>query len=282
MYGILAAEPLAPQIMRLVLSAPHVARKHEPGHFVIVRLSEGGERIPLTIAESDAARGTITVVVQAVGKTTEEICALRAGDSILDVLGPLGQPTAIELYGRVACVAGGVGAAVLLPIARALARAGNHVHTVLGARHRELVVLERELAACSEDLVVCTDDGSYGRRGKVTDALGELLARVPEVPVVFAVGPLPMMKAVADLTRPLDVFTYVSLNPVMVDGTGMCGGCRVSVDGQTRFACVDGPEFDAHSVDFDELMRRNRTYASQECASRRHRDAQPAPRGRTA
>jgi ferredoxin--NADP+ reductase len=282
MFPVLSVEPLAPHVTRLVLSAPLVARKHEPWHFVIVRLAEGGERIPLTISESDAVRGTITLVVQAVGKTTEDLCGLRPGDEIADVLGPLGQPTTIDLYGTVVCVAGGVGAAVLLPVARAFARAGNDVFTILGGRTSELVILERELGECSTQVVVTTDDGSRGRHGLVTDALGEMLSGLPETRLVFAAGPLPMMRAVAEVTRPLDVFTWVSLNPIMVDGTGMCGGCRVTAGGQTRFACVDGPEFDAHTVDFEELMRRNRTYVPQECESRRRHDSTAAGRGRTA
>ena len=282
MFRVLSAEPLAPQVVRLVVSAPYVARKHQAGHFVIVRLAEGGERIPLTVAESDARLGTITLIVQSVGKSTEELGALRSGDEIQDVLGPLGQPTSIELYGAVACVAGGVGAAVLLPVARALARAGNDVYTILGARTRDLVILERELAECSRQLVVTTDDGSRGRKGLVTEPLQDLLNRVPGVPLVFAVGPLPMMRAVAELTRPMDIFTYVSLNPIMVDGTGMCGGCRVTADGRTQFACVDGPDFDAHGLDFDELMRRGQTYVRQECESRRRHDARAGKPGKTA
>jgi ferredoxin--NADP+ reductase len=282
MFPILESEPLAPRITRLVVGAPYVARKHQAGHFVIVRVAANGERIPLTIVESDARRGTITLVVQAVGRTTEELCALGPGEAIQDVLGPLGEPTSIELYGKVVGVAGGVGAAVLLPIARALTRAGNQVHTVLGARTKELLILEHELAESSRTLLVSTDDGSQGRSGFVTDALQELLGRMPDLTLVFAVGPLPMMRAVAEVTRPLDIFTYVSLNPIMVDGTGMCGGCRVTVDGQTRFACVDGPEFDAHAVDFAELMRRSRSYVPQECESRRRHAVRVAKEGRTA
>jgi ferredoxin--NADP+ reductase len=229
----------------------------------MVRTDENGERIPLTIVDSDAAAGTITLVVQAVGKTTRQLVARRAGETIADVLGPLGHPTPIERHGDVACVGGGVGAAVLLPIARALAAAGNRVHAVLGGRTRELVILERELRECSSSLELTTDDGSYGRKGQVTDALSLLLLEQP-LAAVYAVGPLPMMKAVAELTRAPGLPTWVSLNAIMVDGTGMCGGCRVSVGGLTKFACVDGPEFDGHRVDFDELARRNRSYLDEE------------------
>jgi ferredoxin--NADP+ reductase len=254
---IIDAQRLGPTLTRLVVEAPLVARKRQAGHFVIVRLDETGERIPLTIV--DSAEGTITLIVQAVGKTTRLLAARRAGESIADVAGPLGNPTPIENHGEVACVGGGVGVAELLPIATALGRAGNRVHVILGARTRDLVILESPMAACSQSLVVTTDDGSHGRKGLVTDALGDLLdAR--RIGAVYAIGPLPMMKAVAELTRSRGIRTWVSLNAIMIDGTGMCGGCRIGVGGQMRFACVDGPEFDAHLVDFDELARRNRMY----------------------
>jgi ferredoxin--NADP+ reductase len=262
-YRVLEADRLAPTLGRFVIEAPLVARKRQAGHFVIVRVAETGERIPLTIVDSDAERGTITLIVQAVGKTTKLLLGLRAGDALPDVLGPLGNPTPIHLYGNVACVGGGVGTAELYPIARALRAAGNRIHAVLGGRTRELLVLEDAMRACSESLAVTTDDGSHGRKGVVTDALAELLAARP-IAAVYAIGPLPMMRAVAELTRPRAIRTYASLNAIMVDGTGMCGGCRVSVGGEMKFACVDGPEFDAHRVDFDELMRRNRSYADLE------------------
>jgi len=259
MYRILAAERLAPTVARLVVDAPLVARKHQAGHFVIVRTGADGERVPLTIVEADAERGTITVIVQAVGKSTKAIVALEAGDALADVLGPLGNPTPIERHGEVACIGGGVGVAELLPIARALGAAGNTVHVIVGGRTRELVILEDEMAACAQSLVITTDDGSHGRKGIVTDALRELIARRP-IDAVYAIGPLPMMKAVAEVTRPASIPTIASLNAIMVDGTGMCGGCRVRVAGEMMFACVDGPEFDAHAVDFDELIRRNGAY----------------------
>jgi len=263
MYRVLATEALAPTIARLVVEAPLVARKRQAGHFVIVRADEEGERIPLTIVDARPDEGTITLIVQAVGKTTKQIVALRAGQGLADVVGPLGNPTPIERLGEVACVGGGVGTAELLPIARALRAAGNTVHTVVGARSRDLVILEDELAACSSSLAVTTDDGSHGRKGLVTDALQRLL-EPPPVAAVYAIGPLPMMKAVAALARAHGVRTVVSLNAIMVDGTGMCGGCRVTVNGEMKFACVDGPEFEAEGVDFDELMRRNRTYVDLE------------------
>jgi ferredoxin--NADP+ reductase len=260
-YRILDARRLGPTLTRLVVDAPLVAPKRQAGHFVIVRLDETGERIPLTIVDSGAT--TVTLIVQAVGKTTKVLAGKRAGDVIADLLGPLGNPTPIERHGEVACVGGGVGTAELLPIAVALRRAGNAVHAVLGARNKELLILEQEMGACSDSLTVTTDDGSLGRRGLVTDALADLLLQRP-IGAVYAIGPLPMMKAVAELTRTQGVKTLVSLNAIMVDGTGMCGGCRVSVGGVMKFACVDGPEFDGHQVDFDELMRRNRTYQDME------------------
>jgi ferredoxin--NADP+ reductase len=263
MFRILEATPLAPTIRRYVVEAPLVARKRQAGHFVIVRVAEGGERIPLTIVDGDAAGRTITLIVQAVGKTTREMARLGAGDALADVLGPLGNPTPIARHGVVACVGGGVGTAELLPIARALRRAGNAVHSIIGARSRELLILEREMSRCSDTLAVTTDDGSGGRKGLVTGPLQELIGAMG-IDVVYAIGPLPMMRAVSDLTRPGRLRTWASLNALMVDGTGMCGGCRVTVGGEMKFACVDGPEFDAHAVDFDELGRRSRMYADLE------------------
>lgn len=260
MYPIVEREQLSPNVVRLVLEAPRIARVRRPGQFVIVRLDEGAERIPLTIADTDAERGTITLMVQAIGRSTTALCALRPGDAIRDVAGPLGRPTELLEAGHAVCVGGGVGTAVILPIARELARRGVRVTSVVGGRSREWVILERELAEAGE-VVACTDDGSHGRRGFVTQALADLLA-AGGVDAVYAVGPVPMMKAVAELTRPYGVPTTVSLNAIMVDGTGMCGGCRVTIDGATRYACVDGPEFDGHAVDFRELADRLTTYRS--------------------
>ncbi len=263
-FVIREAVPLSSTVTRYVIEAPLVARKREAGHFVILRVDANGERIPITLVDSDVEKGTVTLIVQAIGKTTRLLATKRAGDSIADLLGPLGNPTPIENHGAVACVGGGVGTAELLPITRALRKAGNTVHTILGARTKDLLILEDEMRGCSDTVVTTTDDGSYGRHGIVTGPLGELLAADKGVKAVYAIGPMPMMRAVAELTRPLGVKTYVSLNAVMVDGTGMCGGCRVTVGGEMKFACVDGPEFDAHKVDFDELIRRSRTYADME------------------
>ncbi len=263
-FPILAKSQLAPTIARFVIKAPYVARKARAGNFVIVRVFEEGERIPLTIVESDAAEGTITLIVQAVGKTTKLLCAKDAGDVLLDVVGPLGNPTPVDTLGAVACVGGGVGTAELYPIARALRAAGNAVHTIIGARTHDLIILEQEMAAASDSQTVTTDDGSYGRKGLVTHALADLLTEHPEIGAVYAIGPLVMMKAVVELTKARGVKTYVSLNTIMVDGTGMCGGCRVTVGGRMKFACVDGPEFEGSTVDFDELIARNRSYVDLE------------------
>jgi ferredoxin/flavodoxin---NADP+ reductase len=264
MYRIIRTQALAPTVTRFEIEAPFIARKRKPGNFVMIRIDGHGERIPLTLADSDPVSGTITIIVQAIGKTTKQLCAMKAGESILDVVGPLGTPTPIENHGAVVCVGGGVGTAELFPITRALREAGNTVYSIVGARSKELVILENEMQAISDKLFITTDDGSHGRKGFVTDQLKELLDTVQGIGAVFAIGPLPMMRAVANLTRPYNVHTLVSLNTVMVDGTGMCGGCRVTVNGTMKFACVDGPEFDGHAVDFDELMMRNRTYVVQE------------------
>ena len=264
-HEVMSNTRLSADVHRLVVRAPRVAAARQPGQFVIVRLGPGAERIPLTIAESDPAAGSIVLVIQAVGKSTSDLVALAPGDRIHDIVGPLGRPSDLVAEGTAVCVAGGVGAAVMFPIARRLAELGVEVITVLGARTSESVLFEEEFASFAE-LVVCTDDGSAGRAGVVTDALRDLLATRP-VDVVYAAGPVPMMRAVAAVTRPLGVRTIVSLNPIMVDGTGMCGGCRVTVDGTMRFACVDGPEFDGHGVDFDELSDRLSTYRESERAA---------------
>jgi ferredoxin--NADP+ reductase len=270
MFPIVEKQDISSTITKFVIEAPFIARKRKAGNFIMVRLHEHGERIPLTIADSNPEKGTITIIVQAVGKTTKEFCAMPRGSAVLDVVGPLGNPTPIELHGVVACVGGGVGTAELYPIAKALKAAGNSVHTIIGARNRDLIILENEMAAVSDRVYVTTDDGSYARKGFVTDQLKDLLDGSLGIKAVYAIGPLPMMKAVANLTRPYGVRTLVSLNTIMVDGTGMCGGCRVTVGGEMRFACVDGPEFDAHTVDFDELMMRNRTYVDLEKVSEEH------------
>jgi ferredoxin--NADP+ reductase len=268
MHRVISKQALSPNVTRLVFEAPRIAEVREPGQFVIVHLGPGAERIPLTIADGDPAAGTITLVIQAMGKSTKDLVALNVGDAILDICGPLGKPTEMIASGRAVCVGGGVGTAVVHPIAQGLSRRGVEVTSVIGGRSREWVIYEEELKKLGK-VVVCTDDGSYGRKGFVTDATRELIA-AGGVDVVYAVGPVPMMRAVAELTRPFKVHTVVSLNPVMVDGTGMCGGCRVSVGGQTLFACVDGPEFDGHLVDFDLLADRLQTYREFERVAASH------------
>jgi ferredoxin--NADP+ reductase len=258
MHTITARIQLSPNVTRLDVEARRIAEIRQPGQFVIVRRANGAERIPLTIADADPARGTITLVIQAVGKSTRELVAMAAGDAILDISGPLGHPTEMIASGRALCVGGGVGTAVVHPIAHGLHQRGIEVISIIGGRSREWVIFEEELRRLGQ-VVVCTDDGSYGRKGFVTDATREVLES-GGVDIVYAVGPVPMMRAVANLTRSFGVHTIVSLNPVMVDGTGMCGGCRVDVGGQTKFACVDGPEFDGHLVDFDLLDERLGTY----------------------
>lgn len=267
MFPIKEKEILSSTVSKFIVEAPFIARKRKPGNFVIIRVAENGERIPLTIVDGDTKAGTITLIVQGVGKTTKLLLAMNAGDAILDMVGPLGNPTPVELHGTVVCIGGGVGTAELFPITRALKEAGNTIMTIIGARTQELVILEKEMSGCSDELFITTDDGSYGRRGFVTDQLKDLLERPSGVDAVYAIGPLPMMKAVANLTKQYNVKTIVSLNTIMVDGTGMCGGCRVTVNKEMKFACVDGPEFDAHTVDFDELMMRNRTYVDLEQAA---------------
>jgi len=267
MFKITQAEFLAPGIKRFVIEAPRIARKQKPGQFVILRLYERGERIPITIESSDPARGTISVVVQSVGKTTHLLNSLNAGETLLDVVGPLGKPSEIVQFGTVAIIGGGVGVAMAHPTAAALKRIGNRVISIIGARTKELVILEKDMREVSDEVMVTTDDGSYAAKGFVTDKLQELIKRGERLDLVLAIGPIPMMRAVAEVTRKLAIRTIVSLNPIMIDGTGMCGGCRVLVDGKSQFACVDGPEFDAHRVDFAVLTRRNSTYRTEEKTS---------------
>jgi ferredoxin/flavodoxin---NADP+ reductase len=261
-YVVLANVRLSPNVNRLEVRAPRIAQVRRPGQFVIVRIGPGSERIPLTIADASQARGSITLIVQAVGKSTGELVGLVPGEVIKDIVGPLGRPTELISEGKAVCVCGGVGTAVLLPIAQALQGRGTPLTVVVGARSEAWVLLEEELAALGE-LVICTDDGSRGIHGLVTAALADVLGK-DHVSVVYAAGPVLMMRAVAELTRPLGIRTIVSLNPIMVDGTGMCGGCRVTVGGKMQFACVDGPEFDGHEVDFDELADRLTTYITYE------------------
>jgi len=266
-HKIIEAVFIAPDIKRFIILAPVIARKRQPGQFVIVHLSETGERVPLTIVDSDAERGTITLIVQGIGKSTREFNQLETGDVIRDLVGPLGNPSEVKHFGNVVVIGGGVGTAVSFPQAKALKEAGNQVTAIIGARTKSMLILEDELRQIADDVLVCTDDGSYCAMGFVTDQLQTLIDQGAPIDYVLAVGPLPMMRAVAEMTRPLGIKTVVSLNSIMVDGTGMCGGCRVIVGEQVKFACVDGPEFDAHAVDFETLMNRNRAYFHEEqCA----------------
>ncbi len=263
MFRIRSARLLGPNVKQFEIDAPRIARAQKPGQFVIVRLDDFGERIPLTIKGSDPDQGTITIVVQGIGKTTIQLNTLGEGDSILDVVGPLGKPSEVERFGHVVVIGGGVGTAIALPTARALRDAGNYVTSILGARTKDLLILESEVRAASDEVLIMTDDGSYGEKGLVTDKLRQLIAK-GDVDYVLAIGPIPMMRAVADTTRTRNIRTVVSLNSIMVDGTGMCGGCRVLIGNKSQFACVDGPEFDAHDVDFNVLMQRNSMYREQE------------------
>ncbi|MGA7908688.1 MAG: sulfide/dihydroorotate dehydrogenase-like FAD/NAD-binding protein [Candidatus Sulfotelmatobacter sp.] len=264
MFKIIHAQFIAPGIKRFVLEARRIARKQKPGQFVILRIYEEGERIPITIENSDPDRGTISIVVQSAGKTTHLLNSLNTGDSILDVVGPLGKPSEIEKFGTVVVIGGGVGTAMAYPSAAAFKRAGNRVISIIGARNRELVILEPELRAVSDALLITTDDGSYADKGFVTDKLRQLIQNGTRIDLVLAIGPVVMMKAVAEMTRKENIRTVVSLNPIMIDGTGMCGGCRVLIDRKSEFACVDGPEFDAHKVDFAVLVQRNGMYRDSE------------------
>jgi ferredoxin--NADP+ reductase len=270
MYKIVDARGVGLNIKQFVIEAPRIARKHKPGQFIILRLHDKGERIPLTIKSSDPVAGTVTIVVQAIGKTTSLLNCLETGDSILDIVGPLGKPSEIENFGTVVVLAGSVGTAMALPTAYALKQAGNRVVFIEGARSAEMVVFEDEVRAASSEAFIMTDDGSYGEQGLVTKKLDEMIEAGRKIDFVLAVGPVPMMRAVARMTTPLGIKTMVSLNSIMVDGTGMCGGCRVLLGKQSKFACVDGPEFDASMVNFEVLMQRNTMYREKECASLKH------------
>lgn len=267
MYEIKFAEFLSADVKMFKIKAPSIAKKRKAGQFIILRLHDQGERIPLTIADSDDE--TITIIVQGIGKTTKELNQLNAGDSIQDVVGPLGKASHVEKFGRVVCIGGGVGTAIAYPTAKAMKEAGNEVITINGARNKDLIILEQQMNDISDKAYITTDDGSYGHHGFVTDVLAQLLKEGEEdeskkIDFILAIGPIPMMRAVSETSRPYGVKTYVSLNPIMVDGTGMCGGCRVIVGGESKFGCVDGPEFDGHLVDFDNLVNRNRTYSDME------------------
>lgn len=266
MYRILEKQDLVPQIHLFKIEAPAVARKAQPGQFIVIRTDEKGERIPLTVADWNREEGSVTIIFMEVGTTTRRLAELKAGDYVANFVGPLGLPTHIAKYGTVVCVAGGFAVAPIMPIARGMKQAGNRVISILGARNKSLLFWENELRSVSDQLIVTTDDGSYGRKGLVTEPLKELL-QTEKIDHVVAIGPSVMMKFCSKTTEPFGVKTTVSLNPIMVDGTGMCGCCRVSVDGVTRFACVDGPDFDGHKVDWDLLMARQRIYLDEEKSS---------------
>ncbi len=264
MYKITKKAELAHAVYLFEVLAPQIAKKHKAGQFVILRMNETGERIPLTIMESDAEAGTIALIIQEVGKSTQILGNMEVGDSILDVVGPLGMPTHIENFGTAVCIGGGIGIAPVVPIAKALKEAGNKVFSIIGARNKQLLILEEKMREVSTELFITTDDGSYGHHGFVTQILQKFIDDGCQVDFVLGVGPVPMMRAVSEVSRPHKIPTQVSLNPLMVDGTGLCGACRVSIGGETKFVCVDGPEFDAHKVDFDELIMRNRSYLKEE------------------
>ncbi len=264
MYRIIEKKELNSSLKSMVIEAPHVARAARPGQFVIVRIHEEGERIPLTIADFDREKGTVTIVFQEVGKSTMHLGTLREGDTIVTFAGPLGQPSEIEDYGKVICIGGGVGIAPIYPIVRALKDKGNYVISIIGVRSKELLFWEDKMRDSSDELIICTDDGSCGRKGVVTEPLKEILDSSNTISRVWAIGPAVMMKYVSALTRPYNIHTIVSLNPIMIDGTGMCGGCRVIIGDESRFVCVDGPEFNAHTVDWDNLLKRLQFYKKEE------------------
>ncbi|MCL5992433.1 MAG: sulfide/dihydroorotate dehydrogenase-like FAD/NAD-binding protein [Bacteroidetes bacterium] len=270
MNKIIEARFLAPDIKLFKIDAPKIAEKRKAGQFIILRVHPDGERIPLTIADSNSKEGTITIIVQGVGKTTKQLNTLESGEFIQDLVGPLGKASDIENFGTAVSIGGGVGTAIAFPTAKALKEAGNHVISIIGGRTKELVLLEDEMKAVCDEVYPTTDDGSYGYHGFVTNKLQDLLNEGRKIDYVLAIGPIPMMAAVAEVTRPLGIKTVVSLNPIMVDGTGMCGGCRAIVDDKTVFVCVDGPEFDAHKVNFNILTKRNRMYLLQEKVSYEH------------
>lgn len=264
MYKIVKKEVLSPAVKLMVIEDKFVARKAQPGQFIMLRVNEGGERIPLTVADYDREAGTVTIIFQEVGKTTRELGALNEGDELLDFVGPLGTASHFDGVKKAAVIGGGLGTAIAYPQAKKLHSLGVEVHSVVGFRNKDLIILEKEMQAVSDKLIVATDDGSNGNKGFVTDQLKKLIEEGNQYDMVIAIGPLIMMKMVCNLTRPYGIKTVVSMNPVMVDGTGMCGGCRVTVDGKTKFACVDGPDFDGHLVDFDEAMRRQLMYKKHE------------------
>ena len=268
MYKIVEKKALNPSMTKMLVEAPHIAKKARPGQFIIFRVDEFGERVPLTIADTDAQKGTVTIIYQKVGASTMLLDTLNEGDHILDFVGPLGVPTELDGYKKVAVIGGGAGCAIAYPQAKALFKAGTNVDVIAGFRNTDLIILEEEMKAVSSALYLMTDDGSNGNKGFVTTALESNIKNGADYDLVIAIGPVPMMKAVCQLTKQYGIKTIVSMNPIMIDGTGMCGGCRLTVGGKTKFACVDGPDFDGHEVDFDELMKRNVMYRNMEQQAR--------------
>lgn len=267
MFKIVKKKVLNPQVKLMEISAPHIAKKAEPGQFIILRVDENGERIPLTIADFDRTKGTVTIIFQEVGKTTRVLGALEEGEELLDFVGPLGTASHFENVKKVAVIGGGLGTAIAYPQAKKLHSMGAEIHVIAGFRNKDLIILEDEMKSVSERLFITTDDGSNGNKGFVSDVLKVLIEEGNKYDLVIAIGPLIMMKVISNLTKPYNIKTVVSMNPVMIDGTGMCGGCRVTVGGETKFACVDGPDFDGHLVDFDEAMRRQSIYKKEETLS---------------
>ncbi len=267
MFRVIRKAILNPTVVLLDIEAPYIAKKAQPGQFIILRISENGERIPLTIADYDRERGSVTIIFQLVGKTTHQLAEMKEGDELLDFVGPLGVASHLEGYKKVAVIGGGLGTAIAYPQAKKLHSLGAEVHAITGFRNKDLIILEEEMKNASDRLMVATDDGSNGNKGFVTNVLKQLIDEGNKYDLVIAIGPLVMMRAVSNLTKEYGIKTLVSMNPVMIDGTGMCGGCRLTVGGKTKFACVDGPDFDGHEVDFDEAMRRQNMYKKQEGAS---------------
>jgi ferredoxin--NADP+ reductase len=269
MYEIVKAEKLNPDVTRLEIKAPHIAKRAKAGQFVMITVDEHGERVPLTMADISPAKGTVTIVAQEVGKTTRHMGKLKAGDKVFSLVGPLGLPTELHKFGTIVCIGGGIGLALMYPVVRALKDAGNTTVNIIGARNEKLLIYEDEIKSVSDEFYLCTDDGSKGHKGFVSDILKKLIADGRKIDMVYAVGPIIMMKIIANITKPYGIKTIVSLNPIMVDGTGMCGSCRVIINGETKFGCVDGPEFDGHQVDFENLTARNKRYLAEEQISLR-------------
>ncbi len=270
MYNVVRKEQLGEVVTLLELEAPAIAAKAQAGQFVIVRLAEYSERIPLTLSDWDADRGTITIIFQHAGRSTEELACVEVGESIRDLAGPLGKATEVEKFGTVVCIGGGIGVAELRPIAKAMKAAGNKVISIVGARDKSLLILEDDMRKASCELHITTDNGSYGRKGFVSNVLQEIMDSGQKIDIIYAIGPVPMMRVIADQTRPAGIKTLVCLDAIMIDGTGMCGACRVTVDGKTKFTCVDGPDFDAHQINWEELVTRKKMYIPQEKEASRH------------